>query len=340
MVDRRGIGRYARALLRRFADANDRAELVLLVPQLFPALARSALADQISSEHFKIARRSAAAHLQLDVVWYPWNGMTWVAPTRKVATVHDVWPLASPAPDPRTRRNEQIPFRTTAASAERIVADSQFTKSEIVIHLGVGPERIDVVHLGVEPPVDSSPKDRALPEDVGRYVLFVGEAEPRKDLPTLVAAMEALPEALRRETALVVAGRRAQWRNFGQLGSVRALLVGEITESRLAALYRGAAAFVFPSLYEGFGLPILEAMSYGAPVIASNAASIPEAGADAALYFRAGNRDSLAGQLAHVLTDSSLAQRLSAAGRARAASMTWDKCADETLKVFEKAALP
>ena len=339
LVDRRGIGRYARSLLVRFAGMRDRLELVLLVPHLFTGSAHRQLAESLGMASFSVARRARAGKLGLDLIWFPWNGMTWAPSVRAVATVHDVWPFVSPAVNPRIRPNEQRPFRETAARAARIIADSAFTKSEIVRHLGVPENRIDVVPLGVFPAREVLSAAAALPDGVSRYVLFVGEAEPRKDLGTLVNAMSHLPEPLRHDTALVVAGRRAHWRNFPHDLPDRTYLLGQIGDDRLAALYRGAAAFVFPSTYEGFGLPVLEAMAHGAPVVASDAASIPEAGGDAALYFKAGDPASLADRLAQVLGDESLARRLREAGMARAAQMTWDRCARATLAVFEKVVL-
>lgn len=276
--------------------------------------------------------------------------MTWTAPVTSIATVHDVWPFASPSPDARTRRSEQTPFRTTAAHAAAIVTDSDFSKSEIVKHLGVAPERIHVVHLGVDSPPAGTPV-RPLLDGAERYVLFVGENEPRKGSATLLEAMRALPDALRLTTGLVMVGKqlisgRVQGRidvvndqcilRFQPQQSVLVLMTGEVTDALLSQLYEGAAAFAFPSLYEGFGLPVLEAMSHGVPVVASDASSVPEAGGDAALYFPAGDAKVLAAQLSALLSDDQLARRLQAAGRERAAQMSWDECAKKTLDVIAR----
>ncbi len=335
--DRRGIGRYARALLRDWlARRREDVAITLLVPHLFPGLVRARLAAEIGNAGFDVARRARVARLGLDLVWYPWNGMTWVAPCPRVATVHDVWPFASPSSDVRIRRSEQTPFLRTATFADRIVADSAFTKSEIVRHLAVDAGKIDVVHLGVDADRPGDVQPAAPPRGAQRYVLFVGEAEPRKDLPTLLSAMAQLPDALRQSTALVVVGRAAPdtaARDF------TAIYEGEVTDERLWALYAGAAAFAFPSRYEGFGLPVLEAMAFGAPVVASDAASVPEAGGDAALYFRAGDPSALSRALGEVLNDAQLAKDLRAAGKQRAARMTSRRTADETLRIFQRLVL-
>ena len=333
--DRRGIGRYARALLRHWLTARaDVVQVTLLMPQFAPSRLARRLKAEIGTGGFQVARRSQAGRLDLDLVWYPWNGMTWVAPGRKVATIHDVWPFASPSANLRTRRHEQEPFRTTAAQADRIITDSNFSKSEIIKHLGVTADRIDVVHLGVDLPqhVDRATKFARLHQP---YVLFVGEAEPRKDLATLIAAMRLLSDELRRSTALVIAGKIPDRSRVTEgHPKVPVVVTGEIDDAQLDALYAGAAVFVFPSRYEGFGLPVLEAMAHGTPVVAANAASIPEAGGDATLYFPAGEAAALAAQLERVLTDADLLGRLQEAGAARARAFSWQRCADRTLELF------
>ncbi len=334
--DRRGIGRYARALLSRWITAESaRVRITLLVPHLFPGLVRSRLQTEVRG-NVAVARRSRVAALGLDAVWYPWNGMTWIAPTRRIATVHDVWPFVLPAADERRRRNEQEPFVSTVRNAALIVADSAFTKAEIELRLGPVAEPITVVLLGTEFPPPYADIAPAVLPGVQRYVLFVGEAEARKNVSALIAAMRALAPDARRGTALVLAGKiGADVRESAPAAGVDVRWEGEVSDERLAALYRGASAFVFPSLYEGFGLPVLEAMAYGAPVIASDAASIPEAGGDAALYFAPTDVAALADRLNRVLTDDALAADLRQRGLRRASFMTWERCADATLRAIE-----
>lgn len=333
--DRRGMGRYVRALLGAWGSTfSDRIETTLLVPHAFPGLLARRFADELGGAPVRIARRGRAARLGLDLVWYPWNGMTWSSGVPSVVTVHDAWPFASPARDARIRAREQGHYLRSLPLAARFIAVSDFTKTEMTRFLEIKAERIDVVAEGVGRLTQGEPK-AAVFAGAERYVLFVGEAEERKDLATLVKAMSLVPDGLRRSTALVVAGR-------GGIPAadpdVRIEITGEVSDDRLASLYAGAAAFAFPSRYEGFGLPILEAMLYGAPVVASDAASIPQTGGDAAMYFRAGDPQALASALMRVLGDDALAREMSAAGRARAASMTHVECARRTLEVFERVA--
>lgn len=333
--DRRGIGRYARALLQRWiADDSRQIDISLLVPHIFPPLVAGRLAREVGAPHVNVGRRARLGRA-FDLAWHPWNGIFFPSGSRDVATIHDVWPFVdAPAEDPRIAGSRQRPFLDAAANAQRIITDSQFSKGEIVRHLEVDPERIDVVLLGVDPPNPATKPAYLDPNR--RYALFVGETEGRKDLSTLLHAMARLPEALRREVSLVIAGRLASSINIP--GGIQVEFAGEIDDERLAALYAGAAVFAFPSRYEGFGLPVLEAMAYGAPVVASDSSSVPEAGGDASLYFPAGDADACAAAIERILTDSALAATLGARGRARAAEMTWERCATETLAVFERVA--
>lgn len=334
--DRRGIGRYVSGLLHAWHEKSaDRIDVRLIVPQAIGGLVAARYAKRLDGLALPILPRRGVSRAGLDLVWYPWNGMTWTSGVASIVTIHDVWPFVSPSDDAGRRSREQRHYLTAVADAERFIAVSRFTKAEATRLLDIPEGRIDVVSHGVAPLTGQTPAPARF-AGVDRYALFVGETERRKDVGTLVDAMSKLPEDLRRSTALVIAGRKAGLAPAGRDG-VRIEMVGEVTDERLASLYSGAAAFVFPSRYEGFGLPVLEAMRYGVPVIASDAASIPEAGGDAAEYFRAGDAVALAGALSAVLSDGGRARRMSAAGIARADSMTVDRCAANTLDVFERA---
>lgn len=338
LSDRRGIGRYARALLRRWiAREKERVDIVLLLPQALPILAAGRLAAAIGVERVAVEKASKAPRLGLDVAWHPWNGVFFASGATDIVSIHDVWPFVdAPAEDPDLTASRQEPFLRAADVASRILTDSQFSKAEIARHLGVDTDRIDVVPLGVEPEWIEAGVAPARIDGVARYVLFVGETEGRKDLATLLSAMAKLPAELRRSTALVVAGRVAASATIPQ--GVRVDFAGEIDDASLASLFAGAAVFAFPSRYEGFGLPVVEAMALRTPVVASDAASIPEAGGDAAAYFPAGDAAACALALARVIEDRAFADALRAKGLERARTLTWDRCATETLAILERAA--
>ena len=303
----RGIARYLRAVLKRFANRSD--VTVSMV------------------ERGLLGQRAPRG---TDVVWHPWNGTFFGSRTPSVVTFHDAVPFRFPATDPRKRRNEQDPWLRSAATARAFLANSQYTVSEVERFLGVPAERQTVTYLGVEHDVFAPHGAvNALPD--GRpFVLFAGTAEPLKNLGTLlVAHARAFPGD---EVALVVAGGEPP-------PDARAVALGALEPAELAAWYRGASAVAVPSLYECFGLPLLEALACGTPVIASRTSSLVEVGGDAPLWIG----DPLdvdawtAGLLAAVSDEAGRAAQRER-GIARAASFSWDRCAEETLAVLRRTA--
>jgi glycosyltransferase involved in cell wall biosynthesis len=323
--DHRGIGVYLRAMLARFAQRDD-VRLTLIVRELFARRHASAIAQVLGSERFAIASRVPR---NADVSWHPWNG-TFASPGRgpSVATIHDVVPFAFPSDDVRERKRRQAPF-LRSARATRILTDSSFSKAEIERYLGVSAERIVVVPLAADPRF--SPGDAlALPEALRDrpYVLTVGANDERKNLVTLVAAhRRVFPDG---EVALACVTTRAPEGTI-ELRDVRFGLLRD--------LYRGALAFAMPSIYEGFGIPPLEAMRCGTPVIASRAASLPEVCGDAALYVdEPRSVDAWAAALRRLADDGALQADLRRRGSERAAQFSWNATADATLAVLCEAA--
>lgn len=231
--------------------------------------------------------------------------------------------------------------------ADRIIAISNYTKEDLVQHMGVRPERIQVVHLATDAgykPVEDKPLiDRVrqkyrLPE---KYILFVGAIEPRKNIQTLIYAYARLHKRYREELGLVIAGAKG-WQNKDIYQTVekleiddRVVFPGYIAKEDMSALYSGATVFVYPSLYEGFGLPVLEAMSCGVPVITSNVSSLPEIAGDAARLVCPTDVDELIAVLEEVLDDEELRKQMRQKSIKRASLFSWDRCAKETLKIYE-----
>ena len=341
--DKRGIGRYVRMILSRWSRMDPRrVRVTLVIPEQFTWLERGRYLKSLDFGPLPVRHRGSVARCGFDALWFPWNGLSWTADAVKIATVHDGFFFAWPPADAAVAEREQKPVLTAAREAAQIITDSHFSKSELMRFLALPDERIDVVHLGVDPALVREDHVPARFGGASRYVLFVGELEARKGIDTLLEAVGRLPDAMRADTVIAIAGRLSTRPDLHGRPipppppGVRLELLGHVSDERLRELYAGAAAFVFPSRYEGFGLPVLEAMACGAPVIASDAASIPEAGGGAALYFPVGDAGALAAAMQRVFEDAGLAAQLRAAGRRRAGQMSWDTTAEQTLAVFER----
>jgi len=271
---------------------------------------------------------------------------------RTVVTVHDLVSFLFPSTVPRKYSlYMRLMTRLAVRSADRIIAVSGATKEDLSRVLGVPDARVAVIHEAVAPEF-TVPTTPAAVEAVARrygirapYCLFVGNLEPRKNLARLIEAF-ALVRARRRSATgpcpqLVVAGTRG-WLYSGIFRAVERhgvtgdiVFTGYVAPADLPALYAGAACFVFPSLYEGFGLPVLEAMAVGTPVVASRVGAIPEVAGDAAILVDAQKAEEIAGAIEAVLDDGGLRRDLAARGRARARRFTWENVARQTLAVYE-----
>jgi glycosyltransferase involved in cell wall biosynthesis len=233
-------------------------------------------------------------------------------------------------------------LRRAARHADAIVAVSRHTAQDLARHTRVDPARIHVIPLAASIPDMADDPEPVLqrlkvPQP---YLLFVGTLEPRKNLVRLVRAYRRV--AVRLPHTLVLAGP-AGWRTqrlhreLSFRGPGRILLTGRVVASELDALYRGAAAFCYPSLYEGFGLPVLEAMARGVPTVITDSSSLPEVAGDAALRANPRSVRSLAEAVERILTDRDEADRLAEAGRERSSLFSWEQTARMTLRIYEGA---
>ena len=331
--DRRGIGRYVRALLREWSTTfKNGVDLTLLIPE-WPAWWYAAAYRRESQPKLRVRSRNKAGAADIDVLWFPWNGLSWTARKPKVAVLHDASLFTLQLP-PAKREQELIPFRRAVNEGAHIVTDSEFSKRELGRYLNLRSETIDAVPLGVDLP--QTPADGAKPQlpFTAPYLLFVGEFEQRKGIDILLEAVNQLPTDVRSEIGLVLAGEAHSTMEIAC--AVPTAVLGHVDDRTLSALYRNAAVFVYPSRYEGFGLPVLEAMAHGTPVVASNAGGIPEAGGDAARYFESGDADQLAAALTEVLRDPAVAEDLRVRGQQRAREMPWSATTRTTLEIISR----
>jgi len=265
-----------------------------------------------------------------------------------VVTVHDLSFLRYPETHPEERLawlSDGLP--RTLLHAKRIIADSQFTKEELVSLLGVPKDNINVVHLGVGSnfrPLDNEVLALKLKEfdlEPKEYILSVGTLEPRKNILSLLQAYELLPDSLKTRWPLVVVGMRG-WKDQViskrldvLVSSGRIRVLGYISIDKLAAVYAGAALFVYPSIYEGFGLPPLEAMASGVPVITSNRASLPEIVGDAGVLIDPEDIESLAQIIESLLDDRGKREQMARMGLQQGQKFTWKACAEKTFSVYQ-----
>ncbi len=267
-----------------------------------------------------------------------------------VITVHDLAWIRYPETHPAERVRELNRLMPeTVERAAQILVDSEFVRKEVINHYGISPEKVTTTLLGVsaEFKPQSAEQCAAVLQsyglEYGQYILAVGTLEPRKNLSTVIAAFAQLPEALRRRFPLVIAGMNG-WGDHGHSDYLEKLiargaarLVGYVPQPLLPALYAGARMLVYPSLYEGFGLPPLEAMACGVPVIASNRASLPEVVGSAGILVEPLDDGQIATHMQRLCEDHRLHAELNAAGQERATRFTWRTCALETLAIYKKA---
>jgi glycosyltransferase involved in cell wall biosynthesis len=259
--------------------------------------------------------------------------------TRAVVTVHDLGYLHFPAAHTRAQR---LMLRLTTAWSARVahhvLAISHATRDDLVRLAHVPAAKVTVVHHGVRT-WQANLQD--LTDANRRYFLYVGTVQPRKNLVRLIEAFACFcNQASTSGIELVLVGKRG-WlseaieRRASELGvAERVRFLGYVPDEELPALLHGALAFVFPSLYEGFGMPVLEAMAAGVPVLTSNTSSLPEIAGDAALLVDPTDTAAIAGGLARLAGEPALRAELHRKGLARAAAFTWERCAEETLRVL------
>jgi alpha-1,3-rhamnosyl/mannosyltransferase len=298
-----------------------------------------------------IQRRNFLAGLRRDefAFYFEPNYIPFATDLPTIITIHDLSHLRHPETHPGGRVRElarELPSAIDKAAC--ILAVSEFTRREIIAAFGTRPERIVTTPLGVDarffPRTVDATRACLVPLDLthGRYFLAVGTLEPRKNLTTTLDAHARLPQRVRAAYPLVVAGMSG-WRNGAisrRLESARSRgdvrLLGHVSDEALPALYAGAAMLAYPSLYEGFGLPPLEAMASGVPVAVSNRASLPEVVGDAGILVDPHDVEELTSAMLRTVEDTRFADDLKMRGIARAKTFTWERCAALTMESWDR----
>jgi glycosyltransferase involved in cell wall biosynthesis len=275
-----------------------------------------------------------------DILWSPANSGPLSVPNQ-VITIHDLSPLEHPewfTPAFAAWYGYLIP--RLVKRVRRILTVSEFSKNRIVERLRVPEDRLVIVQPGVDTdkfhPLASAAPGSSLPK---RYILFVGSFEPRKNLERLVRAwqiLQATPGVAQSGVDLVLAGLPGRsFRSIDTDGWPRGIhTLGYVGDENLPLLYAGAMAFVLPSLYEGFGLPVLEAMACGTPVLVSKNTALAETSAGAALSFDPLNINEIASALCKVIEDGKLRQKLRLKGLQRVQDYSWERAAGQVLEIL------
>ncbi len=355
---RAGIGQYTVRLTQALAKLDGDDEFVTLQSRKdhAPLVASDRVRRHAmwTPPHHRLEQWALPLELQrlkLDLLHCP----DFIPPFRRacpaVITVHDLAFLRFPGlltPDSE-RYYGQI--GRAVASADAIIAVSESTRRDLAALVGADEKKITVVHEAAGSAFRPSPAAavHAAKERYGiggSYILFVGTIEPRKNIPFLLQAYARMRDGWPRTAdlpRLVLAGKKG-WLYENIFAVLEELDLGDnvvctggVAVDDLPALYTGALCFVMPSLYEGFGLPVLEAMSCGTPVVASNTSSLPEVAGDAALLVDPQDLVGLAAALHHVCQDDDLRRQMSARGMAQAARFSWERAAHETLAVYRQA---
>lgn len=325
-----GVARYSQRLITALAALREPDLHLLLAarPKRFPALRRAfpSLRHAVLQEPLFLPRRCDLFH-----------GLNQRLPRhrfrRQVVTIHDVFALSSErysTPDFRRRFSQML--RDASARADHFITVSAYTRDELCRHLGVDPARVTVIHHGVDP---AGGRTHAAREPL---LLIVGAVQVRKNTLAAVRVLERLPKPVR----LVVAGGSGYGADDAyeyvrkNCLSDRVAFLGHAGEEQLENLYARASLLLFPSLEEGFGLPVLEAMARGLPVVASNSSSLPEICGDAALLADPTDVGGLTEACRRILDDPALRADLAARGRRQAAGFSWEKAARETLAVYRR----
>lgn len=349
-----GVHQYILHLLRYLGEGEGRARFTVLLRAHAPTLSWCTSYRSPWPTHNpgvrvlweQTVQPIVLRRIKADLVHAPVFVGPLIAPCPMVITIHDLSFIRFPQLFPSVNRLYlRIMTQLSARRARRLIAVSEHAASESVCLLDVPRDRIDVVYHGVDPRFRPLPPDQvaafrdqhSLPE---RFVLFVGTLEPRKNLVRLVEAFARVRDG---QTKLVLVGGKGWLYDdlFAQVESLglneEVIFAGYVRSEELPLWYNAASALAYPSLYEGFGLPVLEAQACGTPVLTSNVSSLPEAGGEAALLVPPRDVAAIAEALNRLLMEAALRDELRERGLAHAEAFSWPSTARETVRVYRRA---
>lgn len=286
---------------------------------------------------------------EIDFFFAPDHHIPHFKNTPVIATVMDIIPLIHPEwVSQKLRKFKNFAFKKSILSAKHIITISEHSKQDIVNFLNISSDKISVVPLGVDDKyfyrVDKAEREAVLNKfNIDKnFFLFIGTLQPRKNIMRIIEAYEQLPKAVKETNILVIAGQNG-WRTDELLKKIEYLekngygkWLNYVKEQDVFALLQSAVGLVYPSLYEGFGLPVIEAFASQCPVVSSSTTSIPEVAGDAALLVNPLSAKEIAGAMEMLAVDKNLRNELIAKGLKRAKEFTWEKSAQEHIKVFNK----
>ena len=341
-----GLGRYVRSLIPSLAAIDRTNDYEIAMPIAQPAFRSNA------NVHYRTIRipffkrrvwEQAIPWLcgPHDILHLPYDSCVIRKRGKLIVTIHDLKPLLFNTGRYSRPLIERLYVQDRRTVIDHVVTVSTASSTDIQRLLGYPSDRVTVVYPGVDPQ-QFHPAESAIAGDVP-YVFAVAAADPTKNIETLIQAFSRLPSSLREQHKLVIAGdvrRRpelVQW--VTKLGiTPHTVFAGIVSDDQLIKLYQQAAVFVFPSRYEGFGLPVLEAMACGCPVISSNAASLPEVVGPAGLLRDPSDVDGFTADMALLLGDASRRAIMRERGLAQAAQFSWERTARELVTLYERVA--
>jgi glycosyltransferase involved in cell wall biosynthesis len=362
-----GIYNYAKSLLREFQSLVGARDELTVRPFFARGCSDEAVrlgtSDWIKPVNTRLLRfhrfwqlggiTAAAARIRADLIFSPTSHICPLGPIPVITTIHDATPVLSPSWGSRVTLLERIWLWNAVKFSAQCITDSECTKRDIVEIYGVPPEKITVAYLGYDrktfnpSPVDPG-KQSVLFDRYGikgPYIFHHGAVQPRKNLERLIRACQLLWDTGRDLRFHLVLAGPLGWRyrpileaadKVGGVGKV--VFTGALSDEDLALLLKGAELCVIPSLYEGFCLPMVEAMACGVPTVVSNSSCFPEVSGGVLEYFDAHSVEEMAETIRLALEDSCVRDRLRHAGLARAAEFSWERCARETMRIFAETS--